>query len=142
MTYDHKDIIKATYHGNTPSECSHIIISYLEYTRFNELIEERCDLETGRQYDSLEPFKDWWNEYISDEEDFVEEEPTTEPTTERTFNDHQTYNIMFAIASLQEGLEVYVDGSLSNEPDRRLYTVSAIGDCDDHMFIIKKGKAA
>jgi hypothetical protein len=53
--------------------------------------------------------------------------------------EHQTYNLMFAIASLQEGLEVYVDGSLSNwmeggpsEPDRRLYTVSAIADCDDH----------
>jgi hypothetical protein len=63
--------------------------------------------------------------------------------------EHQTYNLMFAIASLQEGLEVYVDGSLSNwmeggpsEPDRRLYTVSAIADCDDHLFIIKKGEAA
>ena len=71
MTWDHKDTIKATYHGNTPSVCSHIIQSYLDYTRFNELIEERCNLETGRQYQSLEPFKDWWNDYISDEEDFV-----------------------------------------------------------------------
>ena len=59
---------------------------------------------------------------------------------EPTFNAHQTYNIVFAIAALKEGLEVYVDGSLSNEPDRRLYTVTAIGDCDDHMFIIKKGE--
>ena len=56
--------------------------------------------------------------------------------------EHQTYNLMFAIASLQEGLEVYVDGTLSNEPDRRLYSVTDIADCDDHMFIIKKGEAA
>ena len=51
-------------------------------------------------------------------------------------------NIVFAIASLKEGFEVYVDGSLSNEPDRRLYNVTDIGDCDDHLFIIKKGEAA
>lgn len=65
-----------------------------------------------------------------------------EPEPEPTFNQHQTYNLMFAIASLQEGLEVYVDGTLSNEPDRRLHTVTEISGCEDHMFIIKKGEAA
>ena len=142
MTWDHKDIIKATYGGNTPRECAHIIESYLDFTRFNELIEERCNLETGRQYQSLEPFKDWWNDYISDEESFVEDQPTPEPTPEPTVNEHQTYNLTFAIAAFKEGLEVYVDGELSNEPDRRLYTITDIADCDDHLFIIKKGEAA
>ena len=61
---------------------------------------------------------------------------------EPTFNEHHTYNIVFAIASLKEGLEVYVDSRLSNEPDRRLHTVTEIADCDDQLYIIKKGEAA
>ena len=136
MTWDHKDIIKATYHGNTPSECSHIIQSYLEFTRFNELIEERCNLETGRQYQSLEPFKDWWNDYISDEEDFVEEEQEPEPR----FPEHQTYRMLFAIAAFTEGLEVWLADP--NEPDERLNHLNAIVDADGRLFVIKKGEAA
>ena len=136
MTWDHKDIIKATYGGNTPRECAHIIESYLDFTRFNELIEERCNLETGRQYQSLEPFKDWWNDYISDEEDFVEEEQEPEPRCP----EHQTYNVMFAIAAFKEGLEVWLADP--NEPDERLNHLNAIVDADGRLFVIKKGEAA
>jgi hypothetical protein len=63
-------IIKATYYGNTPETCRHIIRSYLEYSQFGKLIEEHPN-----NYQALEPFEGWWNEYISDGEDeFVEED--------------------------------------------------------------------
>ena len=54
-----------------------------------------------------------------------------------TFNRHQTYNVIFAFASLKEGLGVYVDGSLSDEPDRKLNSLSEIADCEGHLLIIK-----
>jgi len=61
-----KKLIPATYLGCTPEECEHIIVSYLEYTNYEELI-----WDAGYK-DFLEPFLYWWNEYISDEEgDFV-----------------------------------------------------------------------
>ena len=63
-------LIKATYYGNTPETCRHIIQSYLDYTGFGTLIEEHPN-----DYEALEPFEGWWNEYISDGEDeFVVEE--------------------------------------------------------------------
>jgi hypothetical protein len=65
-------IIKATYYGNTPETCRHIIRSYLEYSQFGKLIEEHPN-----NYQALEPFEGWWNEYISDGEDeFVEQDTT------------------------------------------------------------------
>jgi len=136
MAFDHKDIMKATYNGNTPSDCAHIIQSYLEFTRFDELIEERCNRETGRQYQSLEPFKDWWNDYISDEDWFVEE--GQEP--EQRFPEHQTSNLMFAIAAFKEGLEVWIADP--TEPDERLHQLTDIVDADGRLFVIKKGEAA
>jgi hypothetical protein len=63
-------LIKATYYGNTPEDCRHIIQSYLEHSGFGALIEEHPS-----NYKALEPFEGWWNEYISDGEDeFVEEQ--------------------------------------------------------------------
>ena len=60
-------LINATYYGNTPETCRHIIRSYLEYSGFGALIEEHPN-----NYQALEPFEGWWNEYISDgEDDFV-----------------------------------------------------------------------
>jgi hypothetical protein len=56
-----KKLIPATYLGCTPEECEHIIVSYLEYTNYQELI-----WDAGYK-NFLEPFPDWWNEYISDE---------------------------------------------------------------------------
>jgi hypothetical protein len=62
-------LIKATYYGNTPETCRQIIRSYLEYSQFGKLIEEHPN-----NYKALEPFKGWWNDYISDGEDeFVEQ---------------------------------------------------------------------
>jgi hypothetical protein len=100
-----------------------------------EEYEDLLEIESVGWDDSGDRFYIELKEFHRDNE---EEEPTPEPT----FNEHQTYNIMFAIAAFKEGLEVYVDGTLSNESDRRLYTVSAIADCDDHLFIIKKGDQA
>ena len=80
--YDEDGLIKATYHGNTPKVCCGIIESYLDFSGFGELIAEHptadCnstdrDLSRGR-YDPLGPFKDWWNEYISDEKGVFKEE--------------------------------------------------------------------
>ena len=63
-------LIKATYYGNTPENCRHIIRSYLEYSQFGKLIEEHPN-----NYKALEPFEGWWNDYISDGEDeFVEQD--------------------------------------------------------------------
>ena len=79
--YDEDGLIKATYHGNTPEVCCHIIESYLVFSGFGNLIAEHptahcnsvdSDLTQGK-YEPLGPFKNWWNDYISDEEgDFVE----------------------------------------------------------------------
>ena len=57
------DLIKATYQGNTPEVCRHIIISYLHYSQFGKLIEEHPN-----GYEALGCFEDWWNDYISDGE--------------------------------------------------------------------------
>ena len=63
-------LINATYYGNTPETCRHIIQSYLDHSGFGTLIEEHPN-----NYQALEPFKGWWNEYISDGEDeFVEQD--------------------------------------------------------------------
>ena len=61
--------------------------------------------------------------------------------TKRPKPEHRTYNIMFAIEAFKESLKVYVDGTLSNEPDRRLHSLSEIADCEDHLFIIKGGSS-
>ena len=68
--YDKEGLLKATYYGNTPSVCHRIIDSYLNFSCFGELIEEHPD----GKYEAMGCFKDWWNEYISDEDGwFVEE---------------------------------------------------------------------
>ena len=80
---DENGFIKAKYYGVTAYDCRHIIESYLDFSGFGNLIEEhptaKCnlvnrDLAMGK-YDRFCVFQDWWNEYISDEEDtFIEEE--------------------------------------------------------------------
>ena len=50
----------------------------------------------------------------------------------------QVYDIIFATRAFKEGLEVYVDGSLSDEPDRLLNSLSDIADCENHLLIIKE----
>ena len=77
--YDEYGLIKATYHGNTPDVCHHIIKSYLDFSGFGDLIAEHptadCNSSpdsnvslSGKKYEAMGCFKDWWNEYISDEE--------------------------------------------------------------------------
>lgn len=65
---DNEDLITATYYGNTPEQCRHIISSYLHYSQFGKLIEEHPN-----GYETFAPFEAWWNEYISDEDSFLEE---------------------------------------------------------------------
>ena len=62
--YDNDGFIKAKYHGKDSDFYFQIIKSYLNFIQLGEpdLVDE-----------SLEPFDEWWNEYISDEENFVEE---------------------------------------------------------------------
>tara|TARA_B100000700_G_C14724657_1_gene705427 strand:+ start:473 stop:736 length:264 start_codon:yes stop_codon:yes gene_type:complete len=84
--YDKDGFIKAKYYGITADECRHILESYLDFSGFGNLIEEhptaRCnslnrDLAMGK-YDRFSAFQDWWNEYISDEDEaFVEEGKTS-----------------------------------------------------------------
>jgi hypothetical protein len=61
-------LIPATYYGNTAEECRHLIVSYLEFSQFGKLIEDHPN-----GYDPLAPFEAWWNEYISDEDSFLED---------------------------------------------------------------------
>lgn len=63
-----KPSIPATYYGITSEECRHLIISYLEFSQFGKLIEEHPN-----GYDALAPFEAWWNEYISEEDSFLEQ---------------------------------------------------------------------
>ena len=84
INHDENGFIKAKYHGLSYDECHHIIMSYLDFTGYGDLIEEHPTAECNsteqpqsridEKYDRSEPFIDWWNDYISDEEgDFVEE---------------------------------------------------------------------
>ena len=57
---------------------------------------------------------------------------------EPTFNEHQTYNMLFAIAAFKEGLEVWLVDP--NEPDERLNNLNDIVDADGRLFVIKKGE--
>ena len=68
----------------------------------------------------------------------VEFEPPEIP--EPTFNEHQTYNMMFAIAAFQEGLEVWVTSTHPDVELVKLYCLAEIVDCDGRLFVIKKGE--
>ena len=71
----------------------------------------------------------------------VEFEPPEIP--EPTFNEHHTYNMMFAIAAFQEGLEVWVTSIHPKEWGvglARQYSLAEIVDCDGRLFVIKKGE--
>ena len=58
---------------------------------------------------------------------------------EPTFNEHETNNLMFAMAALQEGLEVWVTHPhLFSEPMQRLHSLAEIVDCEGRLFVIKK----
>ena len=60
-----KKLNKAKYCGLRPEECASIIISYLTYSGYDDLIWKK-------QKDYLAPFEGWWNEYISDEDTYKE----------------------------------------------------------------------
>ena len=81
---DECGFIKAKYYGLTPDECHQIIESYLDFSGFGNLIEEHPTAECNsteqpqsvieKKYNPFGVFKYWWNENISDEEEFVEED--------------------------------------------------------------------
>ena len=54
--------------------------------------------------------------------------------------EHQTYNMLFAVAAFQEGLEVWVTSTHPDIDLIKLHDLAEIVDCNGRLIVIKKGE--